>query len=89
MDKAYFTDAILLYAPSQIALAAVLYAASKLQENLDAYVTETLFEGLGNLNELITAVKSNFLSLFVYSCWIIVIHFRYSVSSEDGRFNCR
>lgn len=43
IDKTFLTDACLLYAPSQIALAAVLHAASKAQENLDSYVTESLF----------------------------------------------
>ncbi|KXJ72389.1 hypothetical protein RP20_CCG018184 [Aedes albopictus] len=43
IDKTFFTDAPLMYAPSQIALAAVLHAASKEQENLDSYVTESLF----------------------------------------------
>lgn len=42
-----------------MALAAVLHAASKLQENLDSYVTDTLFDtaGRGKLEELIGAVK--------------------------------
>ncbi|KAL0273216.1 UNVERIFIED_CONTAM: hypothetical protein PYX00_005945 [Menopon gallinae] len=43
IDKVYQTDVILLYSPSQIALAAILYAASNAQENLDLYVTDTLF----------------------------------------------
>lgn len=60
LEKAFLTDVILLYSPSQIALAAVLYSASKLQENLDSYVTDTLFgtDGQGKLNELIEAVRS-------------------------------
>lgn len=59
LERAFLTDAILLYSPSQVALAAVLHAASKLQENLDSYVTETLFDtaGRGKLEELIGAVK--------------------------------
>lgn len=59
MEKAFLTDAVLLYAPSQVALAAVLHAASKLQENLDKYVTDTLFgvDGQGKLEELIEAVR--------------------------------
>lgn len=43
LDRTYLTDACLIFAPSQIALAAVLHAASKEQENLDSYVTESLF----------------------------------------------
>lgn len=42
MDKVYQTDIILLYSPSQIALAAVLHAASNIQEKLDSYVIDTL-----------------------------------------------
>ncbi|XP_017784009.1 PREDICTED: cyclin-H [Nicrophorus vespilloides] len=59
LDKVFLTDAILLYSPSQMALAAILHAASKLQENLDSYVTDTLFgvDGRGKLEELIEAVR--------------------------------
>ncbi|KRT83978.1 hypothetical protein AMK59_2428, partial [Oryctes borbonicus] len=60
LERAFLTDAVLIYAPSQVALAAILHAASKLQENLDSYVTDTLFgvEGRGKLDELIEAVRS-------------------------------
>lgn len=59
LDKTYLTDACLLYAPSQIALASVLHAASKLQENLDQYVTESLFiSAKDKLSVLIEAVRS-------------------------------
>lgn len=46
-----------------MALAAVLHAASKLQENLDSYVTDTLFglDGRGKLEELIEAVRGKLL----------------------------
>lgn len=49
----------MLYSPSQVALAAVLHAASKLQENLDSYVTDILFgeDGKGKLEDLIEAVR--------------------------------
>lgn len=59
LERAFLTDAVLLYSPSQVALAAVLHAASKLQENLDSYVTDTLFglDGRGKLEELIEAVR--------------------------------
>lgn len=43
IDKVFLTDACLMFAPSQLALAAVLHAASKEQENLDNYVTQSLF----------------------------------------------
>lgn len=42
LDKLFLTDACLLFSPAQIALAAILHAVSKLQENLDSFVTETL-----------------------------------------------
>ena len=61
-EKVYLTDCCLLYPPSQIALAAVLYAASKVQENLDSYVTDTLFSGEGQnrLSCLIESVRSEY-----------------------------
>lgn len=60
LDKCFLTDACLIYAPSQIALAAVLHAASKEQENLDSYVTDSLFaESTHMLKPLIEAVRSN------------------------------
>lgn len=59
IEKTFLTDACLLYAPSQIALAAVLHAASKEQENLDHYVTEALFfSAKDKLPILIEAVRS-------------------------------
>ncbi|XP_004925786.1 cyclin-H [Bombyx mori] len=59
LEKVFLTDACLLYAPSQIALAAVLHAASKEQENLDSYVTDILFRDAGRdkLAILIEAVR--------------------------------
>ncbi|XP_044739090.1 cyclin-H [Chrysoperla carnea] len=59
LEKVFLTDACLIYAPSQIALAAILHAASKVQENLDSYVTETLFgeDGQKRLADLIEAVR--------------------------------
>uniref|UniRef100_U5EZI0 Cyclin-H n=1 Tax=Corethrella appendiculata TaxID=1370023 RepID=U5EZI0_9DIPT len=58
IDKTFLTDAPLLYSPSQIALAAVLHSASKEQENLDSYVTESLFHAAKDkLPVLIEAVR--------------------------------
>lgn len=60
IDRLFLTDASLLYSPAQLALAAVLHSASKNQENLDAYVTETLLgknNGLQYLKDLIEAVR--------------------------------
>uniref|UniRef100_A0A1L8DWS4 Cyclin-H n=1 Tax=Nyssomyia neivai TaxID=330878 RepID=A0A1L8DWS4_9DIPT len=58
IERTYLTDICLLYSPSQIALAAVLHAASKEQENLDHYVTESLFQNSKDkLPVLIEAVR--------------------------------
>lgn len=66
LEKCFLTDVVLLYSPSQVALAAILHAASKLQENLDSYVTDTLFgvDGRGKLDVLIEAVRSNIVLFF-------------------------
>lgn len=60
LDRCYLTDVCLLYPPSQMALAAVLQSASSNRENLDAYVTGTLFgtPGAEKLPGLIEAVRS-------------------------------
>ena len=61
LDKSFSSDACLIYAPSQIALAAVLHAASKEQENLDSYVTDSLFANATHmLKSLIEGVRSKF-----------------------------
>ncbi|XP_076066551.1 cyclin H [Oratosquilla oratoria] len=58
VEKVHLTDAIILYAPSQIALAAVTTAVSKLGENLDQYVTDILFNNNQiQLKILIEAVR--------------------------------
>lgn len=58
LENTFFTEACLLFAPSQIALAAVLHAASKEQENLDNYVIESLFNNTrSKLKVLIAAVQ--------------------------------
>ncbi|XP_022196444.1 cyclin-H [Nilaparvata lugens] len=63
LEKVFLTDACLLYAPSQLALAAVLHAASKIHENLDAYVTDTLLgpnthQRLVDLIEAVRKIRS-------------------------------
>lgn len=65
LEKVFLTDSVLLYAPSQIALAATLHAASSINANLDSYVTEILFSK-EHLPAIIEAVRSMF-SLFVFS----------------------
>ncbi|KAL1132786.1 hypothetical protein AAG570_010738 [Ranatra chinensis] len=59
LDRLFLTDAYLLYSPSQIALAAILHSASKNQENLDSYVTQTLLasDARDKLSDLIEAVR--------------------------------
>ena len=52
-----------IYAPSQIALAAVIHAASEAGQNVDSYVTDVLFatpdeSDNQNLGVIIKAVKS-------------------------------
>ncbi|KAA0203153.1 hypothetical protein HAZT_HAZT004374 [Hyalella azteca] len=58
LEKLHLTDAPLLYAPSQLALAAVTTAASKLGQNLDSYVTDILFRDCPErLAPLVDAVR--------------------------------
>jgi len=57
------TNASLIYAPSQIALAAVIHAASEAGQNVDSYVTDVLFATTDesdnqNLGVIIKAVKN-------------------------------
>jgi len=56
LDEAVaLTNATLIYAPSQIALAALIHGASKNGHNLDVYVTELLF--VGEKDEVIKGQK--------------------------------
>ena len=57
MDKIFLTDTVLLYAPSQLALAATLHATSKVSTHLDQYVTDVLFSR-EHLTGIIEAVRS-------------------------------
>merc|ERR1711971_286075 len=60
LDKVFLTDAYLIYAPSQIALAAVIHAASKNKINLDSYVTQQLFDSKGQeaITHIVTIVRN-------------------------------
>ncbi|CAH0389682.1 unnamed protein product [Bemisia tabaci] len=63
LDQLFLTDACLLYAPSQLALAATLHSARKNKENLDSYVTETLLgpnaeKELSDLIEIVRKIRS-------------------------------
>lgn len=58
LESVYFTEAVLIYSPSQIALAAIIYSASNAKENVDHYITDILFGKDSNLlGNLIKAVK--------------------------------
>ncbi|XP_054162810.1 cyclin-H-like [Oppia nitens] len=50
IDSSLSTDACFLFSPSQIALSAIVYAASKFNVNLDDYLTNLLF--VDRINEI-------------------------------------
>ncbi|KAL0118988.1 hypothetical protein PUN28_009549 [Cardiocondyla obscurior] len=60
LERVFLTDSVLLYAPSQVALAATLHAASRASANLDNYVTDILFsrEQLGGIIEAVRKIRS-------------------------------
>ncbi|XP_023338726.1 cyclin-H-like isoform X2 [Eurytemora carolleeae] len=59
LDQVFLTDAVLIYAPAQIALAAIIHAASRQKQNLDSYVTDLLFKGQGTnaIRTIVTCVR--------------------------------
>lgn len=65
LDQVFLTDAILIYAPSQIALAAIIHSASNNKLNIDEYITRILFgpDDQNHLANLIEAVKSKFFGI--------------------------
>ena len=72
------TNATLIYAPSQIALAAIIDAAGKNGENLDKYVTGTLFGDEGSkdkLENIVNAVRSKLWVLILHSTSINCLYF--------------
>eukprot|EP00092_Neocalanus_flemingeri_P039509 GFUD01043023.1.p1 GENE.GFUD01043023.1~~GFUD01043023.1.p1 ORF type:complete len:333 (-),score=125.78 GFUD01043023.1:64-1062(-) len=60
LDSVFLTEACMIYAPSQIALAAIIHAASRQKQNLDSYVTESLFgeQGEEAILHIITCVRN-------------------------------
>jgi len=60
LDKILNTDAILLYPPSQIALTAIVYSASKNKIDLDKYCRSILLSQLNNdeVKQFLTIVKN-------------------------------
>ena len=62
LDRILLTNSLLIYAPSQVALAAIIHGAGCNNENVDSYVTDILFKGDMSdvkLKSLIGAVRSN------------------------------
>jgi cyclin H len=60
LDKILNTDAILLYPPSQIALTAIVYSASKNKIDLDRYCKEILLSQLNHeeVKQFLTIIKN-------------------------------
>jgi len=60
LDKVFLTDVVFIYSPSQIALAAIIHAASVGKHNLDRYVTESLLgsSGDGAIPHIISCVRN-------------------------------
>ena len=59
LGEVYLTNSIMIYSPSQIALAAIIHSASRQQQNVDRYVTEKLFLGQSKeaILHIITCVR--------------------------------
>lgn len=68
LERVFLTDSVLLYTPSQVALAATLHAASRASANLDNYVTDILFSK-EHLGYIIEAVRSKYIFLFMLFSW--------------------
>ena len=60
LDKLLLTNSLLIYAPSQVALAAIIHGAGCNNENVDSYVTDILFNGDINdkLKNIVDTVRS-------------------------------
>lgn len=65
LERVFLTDSVLLYTPSQVALAATLHAASRASANLDNYVTDILFSQ-EHLVCIIEAVRSKYILFDLY-----------------------
>ena len=59
LSQAYLPNSIMIYSPSQIALAAIIHSASRQQQNVDSYVTDKLFHGQSKeaILHIITCVR--------------------------------
>ena len=60
LDQVFLTNAIMIYSPSQLALAAIIHAASRHKVNVDSYVTGKLFSGQSQdaIIHIITCVRN-------------------------------
>jgi len=60
LSQVYLTNSIMIYSPSQIALAAIIHSASRQQQNVDSYVTDKLFHGQSQeaILHIITCVRN-------------------------------
>jgi len=67
LDKIFLTDALFMFSPSQIALAAVFHGVSKVKENLDSYLTETVVgkdkERIAMLTQSIRQIRTMYKNL--------------------------
>ena len=75
-EKIFLTDSVLLYTPSQVALAATLHAASRASANLDNYVTDILFSK-EHLGSIIEAVRSKYIPSHL--CYFIFCTIRFNI----------
>ena len=59
LSQVYLTNSIMIYSPSQIALAAIIHSASRQHENVDSYVADKLFHGQSQeaILHIITCVR--------------------------------
>ena len=82
LEKVFYTDAILVYSPSQIALAAIIHSASAMKENVDEYITRTLFgDDEKFLFNLVEAVKSTLTFPLLECC-------KNAIKSEKYHITC-
>lgn len=63
LEQIFLTDCVLVYSPSQVALAAIFHATSQVKAHLDSYVTDVLFPP-ERLPLIIEAVKSTVIPRF-------------------------
>lgn len=72
LERVFLTDSVLLYTPSQVALAATLHAASRASANLDNYVTDILFSQ-EHLVCIIEAVRSKYILFDL--CYFVLLQY--------------